>query len=226
MGFFGLIPARGGSKGIKMKNIYHLNSKPLISYTIEAALSSGVLERVFVSTEDNEIASVSEKLGADIILRPEELAEDTTPTVDVALHALDETGMKGPVVVLQPTSPLRTAEDIRNAVEIFKNTPEADSLVSVTDFPHPPFWAMKVKNNRLKPLFGYEYLKMRRQDLEKAYIPNGAIFIGKKEIIEIKRTFYTENTIPYYMPPERSIDIDTQIDMKFAEFLLNEEEKE
>lgn len=220
--FFGLIPARGGSRGVKRKNIHPLNSRPLISYTIEAALSSGVLKGVFVSTDDEEIAAVSEKLGADIIVRPEELAEDATPTVDVAIHALEETELEGPVVVLQPTSPLRTSGDIRRAVEIFKNTPEADSLVSVTDFPHPPFWAMKIEEGRLKPLFKQEYLKMRRQDLEKAYIPNGAIFIGKKETVQEERTFYTENTIPYYMPPERSIDIDTPLDIKIAETILRE----
>jgi len=223
LNFLGLIPARGGSKGIKRKNIYPLASKPLIGYTIDAALSSGVLEEVLVSTDDPEIGKVSQRLGADLIQRPPDLAEDTTPTVEVALHAFRETGHRGPVVVLQPTSPLRTAQDIREAVKTFENNPWADSLVSITDFTHTPFWAMKIENRRLKPLFGSKYLKMRRQDIEKAYIPNGAIFIGKKETLEEKGTFYTENTLPYYMPLERSVDIDSEIDIQFAEFLLKRE---
>lgn len=220
LNFLGIIPARGGSKGIKRKNIYPLASKPLIGYTIDAALSSGVLEEVLVSTDDHEICEVARKLGVEVIKRPPELADDATPTVEVAIHAFRETGHEGPLMVLQPTSPLRTAEDIRGAVKTFEQNSWADSLVSITDFPHTPFWAMKIENRRLKPLFGSKYFKMRRQDLEKAYIPNGAIFIGKKETLEEKGTFYTENTVAYYMPPERSIDIDTEIDIKFAEFLL------
>lgn len=220
--FFGLIPARGGSKGIPRKNLYQFNSRPLISYTIEAALSSGLLKEVFVSTDDPEIAKFAEEMGADVIIRPPELADDSAPTVDVALHALRKTGFNGAVAVLQPTSPLRTSKDIDNALELFRDTPEADSLVSVTDFPHPPFWALKIEGGRLKPLFNHKYLQMRRQDLEKAYIPNGAIFIGERKTLEDRRTFYTENTIPYYMPPERSIDIDTLLDLKIAETIMKE----
>jgi len=222
LNFLGIIPARGGSKGIKRKNIYPLASKPLIGYTIDAALSSGVLEEVLVSTDDTEIGEVARRLGVEVLERPPELADDVTPTVEVALHAFRETGHEGPLMILQPTSPLRTAEDIRGAVKTFERNPWADSLVSITDFPHTPFWAMKIENRRLKPLFGSKYFKMRRQDLEKAYIPNGAIFIGKKETLEEKGTFYTDNTVAYYMPPERSIDIDTHIDVKIAETIMRE----
>lgn len=217
-----IIPARGGSKGIIKKNIYPLNSKPLISYTIEAAKASRFLNRIIVSTDDEEIARISKREGAEVIERPASLAGDKVTTVDAVIHVVKEMGIEGTVIVLQPTSPLRTSEDIDNAVELFRDTPEADSLVSVTDFPHPPFWALKIEGGRLKPLFNHKYLQMRRQDLERAYIPNGAIFIGERKTLEDRRTFYTENTIPYYMPPERSIDIDTLLDLKIAETIMKE----
>lgn len=225
MEILAIIPARGGSKGVPKKNIRPLAGKPLIAYSIEQAKESKYISRVIVSTESEEIAEVARKWGAEVIKRPEELARDETPTIDVIIHVLDylkkeEKYIPNIVVLLQPTSPLRTSEDIDGAIELFLNAQDCLSLVSVTEFDHPPFWAMKIEDNFLKPLFCEKYFRMRRQDLPKAYKPNGAVFISTPRVLYEYRTFYTPKTIAYVMPPERSIDIDTEFDFLLAEFLL------
>ena len=121
---------------------------------------------------------------------------------------------------MQPTSPLRTSKDIDSAIELFLNNQNCLSLVSVTEFDHPPFWAMKIEENLLKPIFGEEYFRMRRQELPKAYRPNGAIFISTPKVLYEYRTFYTPQTIAYIMPAERSVDIDTEFDFLLAELLM------
>ncbi len=220
-----IIPARGGSKGVPRKNIRLLVGKPLIAYSIEAALKSRYIDRVVVSTEDEEIAETARRWGAEVIRRPKKLARDDTPTIDVIIHVLDylrkeEKYIPDIVVLLQPTSPLRTREDIDNAIEHFLNNQDCLSLVSVTEFEHPPWWALKIENGYLSPIFNEEYIRMRRQDLPKAYKPNGAIFISTPKVLYEYKTFYTPKTIAYIMPPERSIDIDTEFDFLIAEFLI------
>lgn len=226
MEILAIIPARGGSKGVPRKNIKPLAGKPLIAYSIEQAKRSKYVSRVVVSTEDEEILRVSLKWGAEVIKRPQELAKDDTPTIEVILHVLSvlkekESYVPDVVVLLQPTSPLRTSEDIDNAIELFLNCQECLSLVSVTEFDHPPVWALKIENNYLSPMFDKEYLNMRRQELPKAYKPNGAIFIATPDTIYKYRTFYTPRTMAYIMPSERSIDIDTEFDFLLAEFLIS-----
>jgi CMP-N-acetylneuraminic acid synthetase len=219
-----IIPARGGSKGIPRKNIRLLAGKPLIAYTIEAALGSKYVGQVFVSTDDQEIADISMEYGADIVERPAELAQDSSPTINSILHVLDLLKSKNEsidiVVLLQPTSPLRSTEDIDSSIKKFlENEPE--SLISVCEVAHSPFWHLKLENGYLKPIFEEKYLNMRRQDLLPSYMPNGAIFISTPDNLTKYKGFYCHEIIPYLMPIQRSVDIDNEIDFKMAAILLN-----
>jgi CMP-N,N'-diacetyllegionaminic acid synthase len=218
-----IIPARGGSKGLPRKNVALLNGKPLIAYSIESALKSMLVSRVIVSTEDAEIAETSRRYGSEVMDRPEELAQDSSPTIPVvvhALHRLEEAKYRADVVVLlQPTTPLRTSQDIDAAVELFLET-DCQSVVSVCEMEHSPYWSFQTEEGYLKPLLGEKYLKMRRQDLPKVYLPNGALFISRPKTIYELKSFYSSQTVPYLMPPERSIDIDSEIDLCQAEHLL------
>lgn len=218
-----IIPARGGSKGISRKNIRLLAGKPLIAYSIEAALESKYIDKVVVSTEDDEIADVSRGFGAEVVKRSEELARDDSPTIDAIIYTLNLLKQSGYspdiVVLLQPTSPLRTSEDIDGAINAFmKERPE--SLIGVCESEHTPYWAFKIEEGMLKPIFSEEFLKKRRQDIPKSYFPNGAIFISVPENLRRFRSFYCRKTIPYLMPAERSIDIDMEVDLKMAEVLI------
>jgi len=217
-----LIPARGGSKGIPRKNIRLLAGKPMIAYTIEAALKSRYIDRAVVSTEDDEIAEISKRYGAEVIERPEDLAKDETPTIDVIFQVLEvlrtENYNPNIVVLLQPTSPLRKAEDIDNAIELFVND-SCESVVSVCEVEHSPYWSFKIEDKYLNPVFERKYLKMKRQDLPKVYMPNGAIYVSTPEVLCKYESFYHSKTIPYTMPPERSIDIDNEIDFMLAELV-------
>ena len=219
-----IIPARGGSKGIPRKNIQKLGGKPLISYTIEEALKSKFLDHVFVSTEDPEIAKVSREYGAQVIDRPPSLANDTSKTVDVILHAIESLVQEGIhpqiIVLLQPTSPLRNVDDIDTAIELFLNN-ECDSVISVCEPDHSPFWCFTFKGKYLQPLLNQEHKSTRRQDLPKVVMPNGAIYISSPESIARFGGFYGDHVLPHCMPPERSIDIDTALDFTLAEILVN-----
>ena len=218
-----LIPARGGSKGIPRKNIRLLAGTPLIAYSIEAALKSKYIEKVVVSTEDEEIAEISRRYGAEVIERPKELARDDSPSMDVVFHVLDDLKLKNYnpdiVVLLQPTSPLRRAEDVDNAIKLFLNS-DCGSVVSVCEMEHPPYWSFVIEEGYLKSLFDERYLRMRRQDLAKAYIPNGAIFISRVQTLYKYKEFYCNYNIPYIMPIERSVDIDNELDFMLAELLM------
>ena len=217
-----IIPARGGSKGIPRKNIKQLFGKPLIVWTIEHAKKSRYIGRITVSTEDKEIAEISKKYGAEVIERPEELAKDETPTIDVIFHVLRvqaENFEPGAIVLLQPTSPLRNTQDIDNAIELFLKN-DCESVVSVCEVEHSLYWGFEIENRCLKPIFGGKYLNMRRQDLSKVYTPNGAIYVSTPEILWKYKSFYCSKTIPYIMPPERSVDIDNEIDFMLAELLM------
>jgi CMP-N,N'-diacetyllegionaminic acid synthase len=219
-----IIPARGGSKGIPRKNIQKLGGKPLISYTIEEALKSKYLDHVFVSTEDPEIAKVSKECGVQVIDRPTALAKDTSKTVDAILHAveyLEGEGIRPRIIVLlQPTSPLRNAEDIDAAVKLFLGN-ECDSVIGVCEPDHSPFWCFTLSGKYLQPLFDKKFDNTRRQDLPRVVIPNGAIYVSSPEFIQKYGGFYGDQTIPYCMPPERSIDIDTPLDFAIVEALMN-----
>lgn len=230
MNILAVVPARGGSKGIPKKNIKVLAGKPLIAYTIEAAKSK-FINKVVVSTDDNEIAHISKQYDAEVIKRPNNLARDDSQTIDAVNHVIttleEDRYFPDIVVLLQPTSPLRTQKNVDDAIKLFiKNKGKCDSLVSVCEFEHSPYWSLKVEDGYLKPNFGNNYFKMRRQDLPKLYMPNGSIFISTKQILLTSKSFYKGNIIPYSMKTEESIDIDTMLDFKLAEIMLKNAEME
>lgn len=223
-----IIPARGGSKRVPKKNIKSLNGKPLIYYSINSALQSQYIDKVIVSTDNEEIKDVSIRFGAEIVERPNNLAEDESSTIDVVFHVLDtlKENSYDPtlIILIQPTSPLRDNEDIDKAIELFLKS-KCDILMSVCETKHPPYWCFKLEEGLLKPIFDNKYLSMRSQDLNKTYQPNGAIFIARPKDLNRNKSFYSENTIPYIMPLEKSVDIDDEFDFMIAEFLMQRHQK-
>ena len=213
----GIIPARGGSKGIPKKNIKLLNGKTLIAYTLEAALSS-TIDRVVVSTDCQEIAQVAKQFGVEVIIRPSELAKDSTPTLPVLQHIVENINETfDAVVTLQPTSPLRTAKHINEAIELFKNDDMADSLVSVIEVPHN-YMPEKLMDIKGKYLVGNSEAK-RRQEINKAYARNGAaIYITKASRLD--EYIFGGNIFPYFMEKINSVDIDHMEDWEIVECLL------
>ena len=201
----GIIPARGGSKGIPKKNIKILNSKPLIVYTLEAAIKS-TIDRVVVSTDCDEIAEVAKQFEVEVILRPSALAKDNTPMLPVLQHIVENINETfDAIVTLQPTSPLRVAKHINEAIELFKKDEMADSLVSVTQVPHNymPEKLMKIED---KYLVGNSEAK-RRQEINRAYARNGAaIYITKASRLD--KYIFGGNILPYFMNGIDSFDID------------------
>jgi CMP-N-acetylneuraminic acid synthetase len=222
--FLGIIPARGGSKGIPRKNIRPLAGKPLIGWTIEAALNSKVCERLLVSTDDPEIVAVARKFGADTpFLRPPSLSSDTATSLSVVEHAIDwiNDGAEtfSHVVLLQPTSPLRTAEDIKNAATIAKKIDAA--VVSVCEPQHHPYLLKIIRDDgTLGNLMPESAQCSRRQDFPPVFALNGAIYIISVDGLRKEKTFTPEKTVPYIMPPERSLDIDTPWDFFLAEQII------
>lgn len=216
----GIIPARGGSKGIPQKNIKDLCGKPLIQYTIEEALKSN-LDHVIVSTDDKEIAKISKSCGADVMMRPLELAEDKTPTLPVLLNVIDRVEEKYDyVVTLQPTSPLRKANHIDKAIEAITKNNNADSLVSVVEVPHncSPSSIMELNDGYINPV-EKEKIILRRQDKPVFWARNGAaIYITKTD--KLSEFIWGGNTIPFVMNKIESFDIDDNEDWKIVESLM------
>jgi CMP-N-acetylneuraminic acid synthetase len=223
-----LIPARGGSKGIPGKNIKPLAGKPLIAWTLEAARAVGRLRRVIVSTDDEAIANVARQWGAETpFLRPARLAQDDSTQVDVAEHALgwlEEKQSDRPdyLLLLQPTSPLRTSGDIEQALSLaLKQT--ADAVLGVCEArPHPHLARRIAEDGTLRDFVPQARPCPRRQDLPPAYCVNGAIYLIRREVLLRERTFHPARAYPYVMPQERSLDIDDPWDWRLAEFLLSE----
>lgn len=222
-----VIPARGGSKGLPGKNILPFCGKPLIAWTIEAALECKTLDRVIVSTDSAEIAEIAIAYGAEVPgLRPAELSHDTSSAVDVFIYLWQKlTGDSftdaPPFIVLQPTSPLRITKDINEALQIFHEK-QADSVISVSEATHPPVWAKKIdKQGILRDYFDTSLSLSNRQQIPAAYMPNGAIFILRKELVLNTRSYYSDKTYPFLMPFERSIDIDNIWDLRIAELIMN-----
>ncbi len=220
-----IIPARGGSKGIPKKNIKAVSGKPMINYTIEAAKECEYIDKVIVSTDDEEIAEVSMKAGAIVpFLRPDELASDEAKTIDVVMHAVEFYERKAErydiIVLLQPTSPLRNSEDIQKALEYYIRKGEK-SLVSVSEVTENPILMRQFgENNELTKLVD-EDSTVRRQDMEKYYKVNGAIYINSmKELNE--NTSFNDNVMGYVLPQDHSIDIDHPEDIVVAEYFLSQ----
>jgi CMP-N,N'-diacetyllegionaminic acid synthase len=220
-----IIPARGGSKGIPKKNIKLLKGKPLIAWTIEEAKKSCFLDKIIVSTDDEEIMKVAKKWGAEVpFLRPSELAQDDTPGIAPVLHALEYFLDYEYVVVLQPTSPLRLAEDIDNAIYLCEKN-KSNFCVSVMESKIIPEWMFRINNRGvLEPLNYIREIPYQRQKVKKTYVLNGAVYVGRKEALIKNQSFLTPETIPYIMPSKRSIDIDDIIDFEYCEYILGRNE--
>lgn len=220
-----IIPARGGSKGLPGKNIKKLSGKPLIEYTIDAAKKSKHITRVVVSTDDKEIAKISMQCGAEIpCLRPKELSTDKATSVDAILHMLQylkETEDYSPeyVILLQPTSPLRTNIHIDEAINKLINS-DYDSLISVCEAEVNPYWTNVFQGDNLKYFIEDGKKITRRQDLPSVYRMNGAIYLIKAKSLKEYKTFEIDNMTGYIMDSESSVDIDTYIDFKIAELMM------
>lgn len=218
-----VITARGGSKGIPRKNIRNIAGKPLIAWTIEEARKSRYIDRLILSSEDREIMEVAEKWGCEVpFSRPMELAQDGTPGVEPVLHAIKTLPEKYYyVVLLQPTSPLRKAEDIDGCIELCISR-SAKSCVSVTEPDKSPYWMYTLDaQGKMLPVLGADKVFLRRQDLPEIYSVNGAVYVADCSWLLNNGTFILAETIAYKMPRERSVDIDLDVDFRFAEFLMN-----
>ncbi len=221
-----LIPARGGSKGLPGKNIKLLNGVPLIAYTIKAAMNAKFITRVIVSTDSDEIATIASAFGAEVpFMRPNYLANDTSAAIDTYLFTIDELEKRNKitieeVIILLPTSPLRTSEDINNAISIFKEK-KAESVISYTEEHHPISWH-KYINEELKFENIFPPNIKNRQELKNTYYPNGSIYIFTKNTLK-NGNYYPENSFAYIMPRNRSVDIDSIEDFQYAEFLITKE---
>ena len=222
----GLITARGGSKGVPKKNIKIVAGKHLIVWTIEAALKSSMLNRVVLSTDDKVIAEIGKNNNAEVpFLRPEILAQDNSPHIDVIFNAINwlidnENWRPDYILLLQPTSPLRTCQDIDNVISmgIEKN---ADSVVSVCMSQVHPY-KMKIINRAGKMIDYTEKPKgyLPRQILPDIYFENGALYLIKTKVLLEQKTLFPENTIPYVMSEQNSLDIDTEWDVEIADLIL------
>ena len=215
-----LIPARGGSKGIPRKNIKILCRKPLICWTIEAAKRSKCFDKIFVSTDDKEIAEIAIKYGAEVpFLRPKKISKDSTPGIFTALHLMEKVDGFDALCLLQPTSPLRTYTDIKNLIE-FSKAKQANSVVSISKVKKHPFWMVKKnKKENILPLFKSPVIS-RRQNLPEAYFINGSMYFANKDWLKINQNFITKETFGFITPHENSIDIDDYDDFNYSEYML------
>lgn len=212
-----IIPARGGSKGLPRKNVLPVSGKPLIAWTIEAARNADCISRLILSSDDQEIIDAAIKYGCDVpFVRPAELATDAASSIAVVLHALGHVRDCEYVMLLQPTSPLRNAQDIDAAFQLMIEM-GAESCVSVCPVEESPYWMYQVDEHaRLMPLMRKSELPARRQDLPQVFILNGAIYIAKVERLIATQSFVDDGTVGYVMSRARSIDIDTAKDfLKF-----------
>ncbi|XME02212.1 cytidylyltransferase domain-containing protein [Lachnospiraceae bacterium C1.1] len=220
-----IIPARSGSKGLKDKNIRFLNGKPLIAYSIDAANKSNAFDTVFVSTDSKVYSEIAEKAGADAhFLRSDLNATDKASSWDAVREVIgrfEEEGKKfDEIMLLQPTSPLRTHEDIQNAIDVMNNK-SALSVESLTEMDHSPLWANTLPEDGNMDNFFNVYSNMPRQDLPTYYRENGAIYLIKRELLyKPDSELFSNKCYAYIMPRERSIDIDVELDFKLAEVMM------
>jgi len=223
----GVIPARGGSKGVPRKNIRRLHGRPLLQYTAEAALRACLLERVVLTTDDAEVAEVGRRCGLEVpFLRPAELARDETPMLPVVQHALrhaEEGGERfDAVCLLQPTSPLRTAGQIDACVRLLAES-GADSVVTVLPVPpeHNPHWVyFRGADGLLRLSTGEATPIGRRQDLPPAFHREGSVYVTRRDVVLEQGSLYGGRVVGYLLEPERSVNIDCMEDWERAEQLL------
>lgn len=219
-----VIPARGGSKRVPRKNVALLGGEPLIAHTIRAALASQRINRVVVSTDDSEIARLSAELKAEVLFpRPPELATDTASPVVVLKHVvrtLESDGTQVDIVVLlQPTSPFRTSENIDAAIDLFFTT-QADTVTAVRPVTEHVYWQWRAEGDRIVPLYTPDHMAMGRHQLPQHYVENGAIFVLKRSVL-FSAGLYGSKVVPFVMGVPESVDIDEPLDLAWAEFLLS-----
>jgi CMP-N,N'-diacetyllegionaminic acid synthase len=221
-GVLAIIPARGGSKRLPRKNLLHLAGKPLIAWTIEAAQRSRAVDRVIVSTEDLEIAAVAKSYGAEVpFMRPSELATDNAKTIDVVLDILLNVQHSGRLVLLQPTSPLRTARHIDEAYKLMDKR-RASAVVSVSEAIHPPEWTNSLPEDGGMDMFMSKDMdNKRKQDLPVNYYLNGAIYFMDVLMLMHEKSFLpATGAYAYTMDKLSSVDIDDEVDFMLAEVLM------
>lgn len=224
MRILAIVPARGGSKGIKDKNIKEIEGRPLIEYTIEAAKRCEYIDEIVVSTDSEKIAKVAKKAGAKVpFLRPDELASDTARTIDVVLFTIEQLKLIGQeydiVVLLQPTSPLRDEDDICGAIEKYVSC-NMKSLVSVSEVSESPILMRQiVDETHMEKLLNINST-IRRQDMAKYYMVNGSIYINKIEELN-SDTSLNDNVIPYVMDRSHAVDIDDYVDIEVMKYYVN-----
>ncbi|MFZ5633348.1 MAG: cytidylyltransferase domain-containing protein [Bacillota bacterium] len=223
-----VIPARGGSKGIPRKNIRIVAGKPLIAWTIVEARKSKYIDRMILSSDDKEIISVAESWGCEApFVRPAELAQDDTPGIEPVLHAIQTLPAYDYdyVVLLQPTSPLRTVSDIDGCIEYCLKQ-RANACVTVTEQDKSPYWMFTLDYyGRIHSLICTEKKNLRRQDLPVVYSLNGAVYIARIKWLLENKSFTSDETLAYVMPCERALDIDTEYHLRIFEFLIEDQNK-
>lgn len=227
MRILGLVPARGGSKGVARKNARLIAGKPLLAWTADAARSATRLDGVILSTDDEELAEIGRECGLEVpFIRPAALATDTTPMIDVVLHSIDWADDDGrafdALCLLQPTNPMRTAHDIDQAVELFERD-DADTVFSVLAVPndHHPDWVyLKSPDGSLRLSNGDREPVARRQDLPPAYHREGSIYLTRADVLRSRASLYGEKVRGFPIDADRSVNIDTPADWVRAETLL------
>lgn len=218
-----IIPARGGSKRLPRKNVLNLANKPLIAWSIESAKNSKYIDKLILSSDDEEIIHVAKKFGCEVpFVRPKELAQDETRSIDVVLHTLKTLKENYDyVILLQPTSPLRTTKDIDKAIEFYFEK-EATSVIGVCEMEHSPLWANTLDETMsMENFLDDKYNNSRSQDLPTFYRINGAFYMSTVDSIVKNETFFVkENIFAFLMSQEHSVDIDTKLDFIVAEVVL------
>lgn len=223
------ICARGGSKGVKGKNVRLINGKPLIAYSIEQAKDSGLFDVIAVSSDSEHILEIADACGADyLIQRPEELATDTSAKLPVIRHCVNEVEQRRgqlfeTMVDLDATSPLRSVDDIRNAVALFETTGAGNLITAMPARRSPYFNLIEVDDHdvvRLSKSVATPFV--RRQDAPKCYDMNASIYVWRRNVLFEAPSLFNPDTKLYVMPEERSIDIDSELDFRFVEFLMSQ----
>ncbi len=225
-----LIPARGGSKGLPRKNIALLSGKPLIVWTIEEAKKSKYIDKLYVSTDDKEIAGIVQSFGAEIpFIRPRSLSGDEVRCIDVVLHCIDFMENRNEsydiLVLLQPTSPLRITKDIDDAI-LFLVEKKAGAIISVSECEHPPQKANVLPaDGSMENFIKETNLNKNRQELDTYYRENGSVYVANLDYIKKQKSFYGKKSFAFITLVEHSVDVDSKLDLGFCEYLLRKRDE-
>lgn len=225
-----IIPARGGSKGVPKKNIKKLAGKPLIAYTIEQARQSKYIDRVIVSTENNEIADIAKKYKAEVpFFRPKKLASDSVATIDVLLHVIDWVNKNEKfdfdiLVLLHATAPFRSVRDIDDSIKMMVEK-KADNVFSVTEAQRNPYFNMVEVDKKGRVALSKKGAFLTRQSAPKVYDMNASVYVWWKDVLQKEKGIFLKNSRIYIMPKNRSVDIDDDMDFKFAEYLKSKQKR-